>query len=161
MPEAEVAALHRDLVDHYRRNIAVHTRPFPGAEAMLETLAAQGVKLAVVTNKLEALAVRLLDELGLTPRLAAIIGGDTLGPGRAKPAPDLLHEMIARLGGGRAAYVGDTSFDTRAARAAGIPCVAVRFGFADLPLETLGAAALIDHFDELVPTLKSLGRDDI
>ena len=52
------------------------------------------MQIAVVTNKLEHLAVRLLDALGLRPRLATIIGGDTLGPGRAKPAPDLLHEML-------------------------------------------------------------------
>ena len=77
-----------------------------------------------MTNKLEHLARRLLDELGLSPRLYTIIGGDTLGPGRAKPAPDLLLEMVARGGlsaHGRAAYVGDSSFDTGAARAAHLP----------------------------------------
>ncbi|MBC2666600.1 HAD-IA family hydrolase [Novosphingobium flavum] len=156
LPEAEVQSLHADLVAFYRANIAVHSRLFPGGEEMLAALEARGVRLAVVTNKLESLAVRLLEELGLAPRLAAIIGGDTLGPGRAKPAPDLLHEMVARLGGGKAAYVGDTSFDTRAAQAAGLPCVAVRFGFADAPLESLGADAVIDHFEELLPALEHL-----
>lgn len=157
LPEDEVRRLHRELIDHYRDNIAVHSRLFPGGAEMLDALDAQGAKVAVVTNKLESLAVRLLDELGLSARLATIIGGDTLGPGRAKPAPDLLHEMVERLGGGRAAYVGDTSFDTRAARAAGLPCVVVGFGFADQPVDTLGADAVIGHYDELVPTLARLG----
>jgi len=156
LPDEDLTHLHRDLLAHYRANIAVHSRLFPGGAAMLDALEARGVKVAVVTNKLEELAVALLTELGLASRIATIIGGDTLGPGRAKPAPDLLHEMVARLGGGRAAYVGDTSYDTRAAQAAGLPCVVVRFGFADGPLDSLGAAALIDHYDELVPTLEGL-----
>ncbi|MBC2668883.1 HAD-IA family hydrolase [Novosphingobium piscinae] len=155
-PEDEVKALHRELIAFYTDNIAVHTRLYPGGEAMLDGLAAQGVQIAVVTNKLEALAVRLLDALGLTPRLATVIGGDTLGPGRAKPAPDLLHEMLRRLGGGPAAFVGDTTFDTRAAAAAGLPCVAVRFGFNDVPVETMGARAIIDHYDQLIPVLRQL-----
>lgn len=155
-PEDEIAALHRVLLDHYRANIAVHSALYPGGAEMLDALEARGVKIAVVTNKLESLAVRLLDALGLSPRLATIIGGDTLGPGRAKPAPDLIHEMIARLGGGPAAFVGDTTFDTRAAAAAGIPCVAVSFGFNDVPVATMGATAVIDHFDSLVPTLERL-----
>lgn len=150
------AAMHRDLLEYYAANIAVHTQLFPGGEAMLDGLASHRVKLALVTNKLEGLARKLLDELGLTHRFATIIGGDTLGPGRAKPAPDLLYEMLARLGGGKAAYVGDTSFDTGAARAAGIPCVAVSFGFLDVPRDQLKASATIDHFDELIPTLIAL-----
>lgn len=145
------------LLGYYEANIAVHSRLYPGGEAMLDGLAARGVTLALVTNKLEHLAVKLLDELGLSQRFATIIGGDTLGPGRVKPAPDLLHEMVARCGGGTAAYVGDTTYDTRAAKAAGLPCVAVRFGFNDLPADELGADAVIGHFDELVPTLERLG----
>lgn len=152
----DIKELHRELLVFYEANIARHSSLFPGGEAMLDALAARGVKLAVVTNKLERFAVKLLDELGLSARFAAIIGGDTLGPGKAKPAPDLLHEMRRRTGGVEAAYVGDTTFDTRAAQAAGIPCVAVSFGFNDLPPHQLGAAAVIDHYDELMPALKRL-----
>jgi phosphoglycolate phosphatase len=65
--------------------------------------------------------------------------------------------MIARCGGGRAAFVGDASPDVMASKAAGIPCVAVSFGFLAHPVEELGADAVIDHFDALVPTLYSLG----
>jgi phosphoglycolate phosphatase len=98
----------------------------------------------------------VLGELGRTGRFCTIIGGDTLGPGRAKPARDQLDEMIVRAGGGRAAYVGDTTFDTLAAKAAGLPCVAVSFGFNDLPPAELGADAVIDHFDQLIPALEKL-----
>jgi phosphoglycolate phosphatase len=68
----------------------------------------------------------------------------------------MLEEMIRRAGGGRAAFVGDTTFDTSAARAAGLPCVVVSFGFNDLPPDQLGAAAVIDHFDQLIPALEAL-----
>jgi len=148
--------LHALLLRYYEDNIAVHSRLYPGGEAMLDSLTERGATLAVVTNKFESLARKLLEELGLADRFQTIMGGDTLGQGRAKPAPDLLLEMVARCGGGRAAYVGDTTYDTRAAQAAGIPCVAVSFGFNDLAPEELGADAVIDHFDDLVPALERL-----
>jgi phosphoglycolate phosphatase len=116
---------------------------------MLDSLAERGVALALVTNKREHLARRLLAELGLSDRFFTLIGGDTLGPGRGKPAPDPLLEMIARGPPGRAAYVGDTTYDTRAAPA-------VRFGFCDVPPDELGADALIDSFADLIPTLERL-----
>ncbi len=153
----EFKRLHAELIAFYEANIANYSALFPGGAKMLDDLAAEGARLAVVTNKLERLAVKLLDELGLSDRFYTIIGGDTLGPNRAKPAPDLLDEMVARAGGGRAAYVGDTTYDTRAAAAAAIPCVAVSFGFNDLPVHELGAVAVIDHYDELVPTLIRIG----
>jgi len=156
VPADELPALHAQLIDFYRENIAHHTRPFPGMEAMLDDLAEREVTVAVVTNKMESLAVHLLDTMGLSARFATIIGGDTLGRGRSKPAPDLLLEMRRRVGAGPCAYVGDTTYDTRAAAAAGIPCVAVSFGFNDEPVASLGADAVIDHFDELVPTLARL-----
>jgi len=154
--DAEFAALYEELLRFYSAHIAVHTRLYPGGAAMLDGLARRGVKLAVVTNKLESLAVQVLGELGLASRFYTIIGGDTLGQGRAKPAPDQLAEMVARGGGGNAAFVGDTTYDTLAARAAGLPCVAVSFGFNDRPANDMGADAVVDHFDALIPALEAL-----
>ena len=85
---------------------------------MLDTLAAHGVKLAVCTNKLEALTHDLIDALGWNGRFAGIIGGDTLPQRKPDPAP--VHEAVRRAGGGRAAFVGDSINDTDAARAAGL-----------------------------------------
>lgn len=143
-------ALRAELVRFYEHNIARHTALFPGGQAMLEGLAQRGTKLAVVTNKPHALAIKLLGELGLSHHFASIIGG---GLYPLKPAPDALLAMVAACGGGRAAYVGDTTFDTGAARAAGLPCIAVSFGFGDAPPGELGAQAVIDHFDALIPAL--------
>jgi phosphoglycolate phosphatase len=155
--DARFEQLHDALLAYYEANIAVETRLFPGGGAMLDDLAARGVKIAVVTNKLERFAVKIFAQLGLSDRFYTIIGGDTLGPGRAKPRPDLIELMLERGGGGRAAYVGDTTYDTRAAAAAGLPCVVVGFGFNDLSPEELNAATVIGHFDELVPALERIG----
>ena len=73
-----------------------------------------------------------------------------------KPAPEMVIEAIARGAGGPGAMVGDSISDTDAARAAGVPCVALTFGFADRPPTELGADRLIDHWDELIPALAEL-----
>jgi phosphoglycolate phosphatase len=156
--EAAFPGLYAALLEFYDANIAVHTRLYPGGEAMLDRLAFHGVRLAIVTNKFESFAIKVLDELGLLPRFDMVVGGDTLGPGRAKPARDPIDAMVEGLGGGRAAFVGDTTYDILAARAAGVPSVAVSFGYNDVPAGELGADALIDHFDELPTTLERLRR---
>lgn len=156
--KAEFEQLYQVLLDHYAVHIADHSRPYPGCLAALDALAARGCTLAVVTNKSEDLALSLLDELGMRDRFASVIGGDTLGPGRGKPAPDMIHETIARCGGDeRFAMIGDSSYDARAARAAAKPCVLLSFGYNDAPAETIGADTVIDHYDELIPALEALG----
>ena len=144
------------FLDHYEAHIADGSRPYAGVEQALDLLAGQGVALAICTNKLEGLARRLVEAIGWSGRFAAIVGGDTLPQRKPDPAPVLA--AIQRAGGGRAAFVGDSISDTDAARAAGVPCVAVTFGFSDRPAEELGADLLIDHFDALVPALERLGR---
>ncbi|WP_203310542.1 HAD-IA family hydrolase [Sphingomonas beigongshangi] len=157
--DATLDVLHRRLLDYYAAHIAVHTRPYPDCLSALDALAARGVRLAVVTNKLEGLARTVLTELGLIDRFATLIGGDTMGPGNAKPSPAPIDEMLRRCGGGRAAFVGDSIFDVRAAQAAGLPAIACSFGFLMQPVEELGADAVIDGYDALVPTLQRLASE--
>lgn len=155
-PDGAVERLYPELLRFYEAHIAVQSHPFPGAIAALDRLDALGVRTVVVTNKVEMLARQLLGELGLADRMATIIGGNTLGPGGAKPSPAPIRAMIERCGGGRAAFVGDSIFDVQAARGADVLSVAVGFGFLDGPAETLGADHVIGHFDELVPLLGEL-----
>ena len=148
--------LYKRMLAYYGAHLAVHTRPFPGVIEALDRLDAIGVKSAIVTNKFESFALSLLGELGLTERFACIIGGDTMGPGLSKPNRAPIDEMIRRCGGGRAAFVGDSIYDIMAAKNAGIPGIAVSFGFLLEPIEEMGADAVIDSFDDLVPTLERL-----
>ncbi|MDO6415085.1 phosphoglycolate phosphatase [Sphingomonas sp. BIUV-7] len=142
------------FLDYYEAHIADESFAFPGCEAALDELAARGVILAICTNKLEALAWRFVDAIGWNRRFPVIIGGDTVGVSKPDPAP--LLATIARAGGGRAAFVGDSITDTTTARAAAIPCIALSFGFHDRPPAELGADLLIDHYDELIPALERL-----
>lgn len=139
---------------YYDAHVCVHTAPYPGAVGALEALRHRGVRLAVCTNKSERFTLPLLETLGLLPLLDAVIGGDTLGPGILKPSPAPIAAMVERAGGGRTVFLGDTSNDIDAARAANVASIAVRFGFIDAA-ESLGADATLAHFDDLVGMLET------
>lgn len=142
------------LTDYYADHLSVHTRPFPGAVAALRGLRDRGLRLAVCTNKVERLALPLIEQLGLTPFFAAIVCGDTTPA--LKPDPTPLRAMMQRAGGTgrRWLFVGDTDNDSRAAHAAGLPCVALSFGFCDGDPHALGAEAVIDRYDDLIPLIE-------
>ena len=142
------------FMDYYAANICAGTTAFTGVDAALDRLRERGVRTAVCTNKPEKLTMLLLDALGWGRRFEAVVGGDTLPVRKPDPAP--LREAIARAGGGSAAFVGDSIVDADTARAAGLPFVAVSFGFLDRPVEALGADAVIDDYDELIGALERL-----
>ena len=149
--------LAAEMLDHYTAHIADHTVPYDGCLKALDALQQHGCALAVCTNKMEALARKLLERLDMADRFACIFGGDTMGPGRGKPAPDMIQEATRRCGGGPFAMVGDSSYDTKAAKAAGVPVVVLSFGYGDMPAAEMGADVVIDHYDDLVPALARLG----
>lgn len=156
VPGNDFKPLYKQMLAYYEANVSVHSRPFDGALALLDELDSMGVRYAVVTNKFESLAVKLLTDLNLAHRMGCILGADTLGKENAKPSGAPIFEMVRRCGGGRAAYVGDSIYDVMAARNAGVPSVAVSFGFLHGPVEELGADAIIDHFDDLFTALRQL-----
>jgi phosphoglycolate phosphatase len=161
IPDEDFKPLYRQMLRYYGDNVSVHSRPFEGALALLDQLDKMGVKYAVVTNKFENLAVKLLTDLDLAHRMVCILGVDTLGRENAKPSGAPIIEMVKRAGGGpknakRAVYIGDSIYDVMAAKNADVPSVAVSFGFLHGPVEELGADAVIDHFDELIDALNNL-----
>jgi phosphoglycolate phosphatase len=154
--DAAVDELFPEFVAYYSRNIAVHTRPFPGLLAELDRLADSGRKLAVCTNKLEGLTWPLLSALGLDKRFAAVTGRDTFPV--CKPDPRHLLGTIAKAGGDptNAVMIGDSNTDVKTAKAAGIPVVGVTFGYTDIPITELGCDGVISHYDELAGTLDAI-----
>jgi phosphoglycolate phosphatase len=156
IPGDDFKPLYKQMLSYYEANVSLHSRPFDGALALLDELDTMGVRYAVVTNKFESLAVKLLTDLNLAHRMGCILGADTLGKENAKPSGAPIIEMMKRCGGGRAAYIGDSIYDVMAAKNADVPSVAVSFGFLHGPVEELGADAVIDHFDELLPALRQL-----
>ncbi|KQQ82113.1 phosphoglycolate phosphatase [Aureimonas sp. Leaf324] len=127
-----------------------------GATDCVRILAERGIALGVVTNKPGAETADILAHFGLADRMAMVVGGDA-GP-RKKPAPDLIIFACRQLGiePGDALFVGDSENDVEAARAAGMPVVAMRGGYTASDVDALGAALVLDRLDEIPARLEEL-----
>ena len=149
----EVPDLVERFVAHYNANMPGHTEPYPGLIAAMDRLKASGYLLAVCTNKLEGLAVSLLEKLGLTHYFEAITGGDTFE--HRKPDARHLTGTIERAGGdvARAIMIGDSINDIAVAKNAAVPSIAVPFGYSDVPVSSLEPDVIITHYDELTVEL--------
>ena len=141
--------LFADFLDHYGANIAVESHAFPGAVELVDRLAASGVRSAVCTNKVTAMSVRLLEELGIAERFTVIAGPETFGT--RKPDPRHITETIRACAStpDRAVMIGDSKNDIVSARGAGIPVIAVDFGYTSIPVTELGPDRIVSHFDEI------------
>lgn len=156
LSEEERKRLLDRFLDYYTRNIAVGSRPFEGTVPALERFIGAGAKLAVCTNKTERISRMLLEALGMSGLFSAVAGRDTFPV--FKPHPDHLLGAIELAGGdsARAVMVGDSRIDIATAKAAGVPVVAVTFGYTDIPLRELGPDKVIDHYDELERAILAL-----
>ena len=152
----DIDTIDRDYIEHYSSRIARYSRPFPEIVAALELLKAEGVALAVCTNKRESLARQLLAELGMLSDFAALSGGDTFGV--SKPDPEHLLKTIALAGGtaARTVYVGDSRIDYETARAATVPIVGLSYGYSDVPIRDLGPDRLCEPGDDIAAAILSL-----
>ena len=141
--------LYRRFLVHYADHLCIQSELFPGVVEALDRLEEQGFRFAVCTNKVEAHSAKLLEALGIAHRFAAICGRDTFP--YVKPDPRHLTLTIAKAGGqvDEAVMIGDSRTDIVTAQAAGVPVVAVPFGYTDVPVESLAPDLIIDHFDEL------------
>ena len=130
MPDASEAE-QRAFLDAFRAYYEVHcldsTRLYPGMEAVLE--AAQGLSLAVATNKPGPTARLILDGLGVLDRFQRLLGpGDVTHP---KPHPELVVRALMELGSEpeTALFIGDTVLDMQAGQAAGVAVGAALWGY--------------------------------
>lgn len=146
----------RDFRAHYLLNMENRTAPYPGVPDLLDALRAAGVRTAVVSNKFDG-AVKGLCQNYFGQRVEAAIG-ESQGVAR-KPAPDTVFRALAELGQAPegAVYVGDSDVDILTAKNAGLPCIAVSWGFRSRAfLEANGARVIADTMQELEQLL--LGR---
>ncbi|MDH4560897.1 phosphoglycolate phosphatase [Pseudomonas sp. BN411] len=128
------------------------TTVYPGVAETLKWLKKQGVELALVTNKPERFVAPLLDEMKLGRYFPLIIGGDTLPQQKPDPAA-LLHVMhLTGVSRSEALFVGDSRNDVLAAKAAGVKCVALSYGYNHgRPIAEEEPALVVDDLRELLP----------
>lgn len=152
---AQMAALLEVFLRHYEESIPGISVPFPGAHDVIDRFEKAGWRLAICTNKYEAMAHKLIEGLDLRRHFQAITGADTFG--FRKPDPRHLVETIRIAGGdpARAVMVGDTRTDIDTAKNAGIPVIAVDFGYTDRHVREFDPSTIISHFDELTVDLAS------
>lgn len=156
--EARVNAGFDRFLDYYGAEPTTHSRPYPGVLEALDCLSKYGIGLGVCTNKPQDMSEQVLSGLQIAHYFGdAVIGGDALST--RKPDASHLHAVIQKTGRSpnKTIMVGDSETDVGAARNAGIPVIAVDFGYTALTPEELKADKIISHFDELIPALASLG----
>jgi phosphoglycolate phosphatase len=146
---AQLEGLFLDFLEIYAGRVADGSHLFDGVAEALERLARQGMKLAVCTNKPIRHSRLLLEALGVADKFAAVAGRDSYP--FFKPDARHLTMTIQEAGGevSNAIMVGDSKTDISTARAAGVPVIAVPFGYTDVPVESLSPDIVIQHFDEI------------
>jgi len=154
--DARLDQLTDAYIAEYAADIAALSHPFPGLLAALDTLQHWGAALCVCTNKRTDLSVKLLSQLGMQHRFAAIVGADSVK--NRKPHPDhYIHAIRAAHGDpARSIMVGDSINDVLSAKAAGAPVAVYAYGYTDTAPDLLGADAVFTQFTDLPDLLVRL-----
>lgn len=152
----ELDRLYDRFIELYVAEPCIDSYAFEGVEEVLGALTADGWALGVCTNKPQRPSELLLEKLGLARHFGAVVGGDAL-PVR-KPHPDHLRAALETLGvqPRQAVMVGDSRNDLATARALGVPCVLVSFGYTTVPARELGAELVVDRFADVAAAVASL-----
>jgi phosphoglycolate phosphatase len=143
-------------IGFYQRHPADLTTIYPGVVEVLESLAARGIPMAICSNKPFVMTKLVLETLGLDRFFDAVTGGDNV-PHRKPDGRHVTHTLDL-MGGhhSHAVMVGDSETDVAAGKNAGLPVIAVTYGYAHVPVTELGADVLIDRFSDLPDALDAL-----
>ncbi len=145
---------------YYREHMEDMTAPYEGIDTLISGLSAQGIGLAIVSNKFDA-AVKELNQKYFGGLIPVAIGEAESAGIRKKPAPDTVFAAMSELKvtPDRCIYVGDSEVDILTADNAGIPCINVTWGFKSREfLERHGAKMIVDTPEELMETILGYGN---
>ena len=141
-----------DFKEYYKAHCAEQTKPYKGILTLLDNLKANGVKLAVLSNKAHFATIALADRY--FPGVFDTVAGENETAGiRKKPAPDALYAIIERYGANKkeTVYIGDSEVDIQTAKNAGVDCISVCWGFKDETfLKTNGASVIVKSPEEIL-----------
>ena len=127
--DPDFEAMREEFLANYSAAICVHTRLFPGIEALLASLESRPLAWGIVTNKAIGLTTPLVARLGLTDRASCVVGGDSTPHLKPHPASLLHAAQRMNLRPADCCYLGDDLRDIQAAKAAGMFSVAVEYGY--------------------------------
>jgi phosphoglycolate phosphatase len=158
-PPSRLEELFADFIEHYSEHLTERSQPFPGVTDALDALSGRGYQFAVCTNKIERLSTNLLKHHDLAGRFAAICGPDTFGI--EKPDPEILRRTVTKAGGTleQAIMIGDSIIDIHTARAAGIPVIAVDFGYSERPVTDFEPDRTISSFAQLPMSVAAVAQN--
>ena len=156
LSEQKLDDLFVEFLSHYEVNIANESKVFPGALASLNRFQEQGWIFAICTNKLEHLARKLLAELDVSDYFKVVTGADTYNFGKPNPLP--IQKTMSEMGANpqNTIMVGDSGPDIEGAKNAGIPSIAVDFGYTPVPVSDFKPDCIISHFDELESAIQKV-----
>lgn len=149
-----VMALRPEFVSYYDQHNCDKTHPYDGIDALLRYLHANGHTLAVASNKYQEATAKIVGKFW--PNIFAVVFGERATVER-KPNPQIVRDIVAKVGDGRILYVGDSLVDQQTARNAGVEFVACSWGF--VPREVLAAANpdhLVDHPSQIAQIIENL-----
>lgn len=140
------------LMREYERNVCVDSYLFEGVPETLKALHDQGYTLGCVTNKAASCTLPLLNQLGIDQYFTSIVSGDTCAHKKPHPEPIEFALREMNLNAGECALVGDSAHDIHAGHAAGLPVIAVNYGYAQgVDLRTENPQALVEQFADIMP----------
>ncbi len=150
LPREQAERVNELFTELYYGEYIEQTPTIDGAGALLERVSAAGVRLGVLTNKIERGAIDMVELQGWSDRFAVIVGRDTTP--HPKPAPDGAFHALERLGvpPEEAAMVGDTEYDMICGRDAGLLLViGLANGRTAEHLFENGATHVVTHLDQV------------
>lgn len=144
--------LREIFLDHYTRNICVHTRLFPGMAELIAELEQRGIKWGIVTNKPHRYTVPLMQALGYAERAACLISGDTCAHAKPHPEPMFAACELLAIMPAQCLYLGDDKRDMEAANAAGMRGIIANWGYVsdDVSVQNWQACGEANHPLELL-----------
>ncbi len=138
---------------YYEENCNHKTGPYSGIETVLKRLQAEGIQLAIVSNKIDV-AVKSLNQQYFKDWIDLAVGETEMV--KRKPAPDMVYTCLEqmKLNPEEVVYVGDSEVDLETAMNAGIDCISVSWGFRDVDwLMNHGALVILNSPEELLEKL--------
>ncbi len=151
---ATISACLELLLSFYAAGGTAKTRPYPGIPELLDALSARGLKMTVLSNKLQKFAVKVVEEFFPGRRFELVFGERSGVPRKPDPASALEIAQKLAIQPADFLYLGDTATDMLTAKGAGMFPVGVLWGFRDAAeLIASGAQKLLSTPLELLELL--------